>query len=110
MARYVPKQGDFITVNFNPQSGHEQMGRRPAFVLSKTLFNQAMGLAIVCPVTSTFRGHPFHIAVPSGSGISGYIMTEQVRSIDYRARKASFTGKGAPSLLDDVIAVVEACF
>jgi mRNA interferase MazF len=110
MARYVPKQGDFITLNFDPQSGHEQRGRGPAFVVSKTLFNQATGLAIVCPLTTTDRGFPFHIPVPAESGLSGFIMAEQVRSVDYRARRATSIGVNLPKLLDQVVGIVEACF
>ena len=67
MATYVPRQGDFISVTLDPQSGHEQRGRRPAFVVSKDLFNRRTGLAIVCPVTNTKRDFPFHVPVPEGS-------------------------------------------
>lgn len=61
MPRHVPKQGDFVILSFDPQSGHEQKGRRPALVISNTLFNKHTGLVMVCPITSTFRNFPFHI-------------------------------------------------
>lgn len=61
MAGYVPKQGDIITITFDPQSGHEQKGRRPALVVSKDLFNRSTGMAIVCPVKNTERVFPFHV-------------------------------------------------
>ncbi len=76
MAAYVPNKGDFITLSFDPQSGHEQKGRRPALVISNLLFNQATGLAIVCPVTNTNRNIPFHLPVPASSTLTGFVMVE----------------------------------
>ena len=84
MPAYIPKQGDIIAVNFDSQSGHEQKGRRPAFVISKNLFNQSTGLAIVCPITNTNRDFPFHVPIPKGSDLTGFIMVEQVKSVDFR--------------------------
>lgn len=83
MPAYVPEKGDFITLSFDPQSGHEQKGRRPALVISNFLFNRATGLAIVCPITNTNRNIPFHLPVPSSSSLTGFIMIEQVKSVDY---------------------------
>src|SRR5204863_5077365 len=90
MAAYVPAKGDFITLTFDPQSGHEQRGRRPALVLSNQAFNQATGLVIVCPLTNTDRGVPFHLPVPVSSSLTGFVMVEQVKSVDYNARQARF--------------------
>ena len=87
MPAYIPKQGDIIAVNFDSQSGHEQKGRRPAFVISKNLFNQSTGLAIVCPITNTNRDFPFHVPIPKGSDLTGFIMVEQVKSVDFRTRR-----------------------
>jgi len=84
MPAYIPKQGDIIAVNFDSQSGHEQKGRRPAFVISKNLFNQSTGLAIVCPITNTNCDFPFHVPIPKGSDLTGFIMVEQVKSVDFR--------------------------
>jgi mRNA interferase MazF len=109
MPAYVPDKGDFITLSFDPQSGHEQKGRRPALVISNFLFNQATGLAIVCPITNTNRNIPFHLAVPSASSLTGFVMAEQVKSVDYKARKARFVEKAPSQFVEDMVAVVDAC-
>ena len=109
MARYIPKQGDFIVVDFDPQSGHEQKGRRPALVVSKTLFNRHTGLALLCPITNTSRNFPFHVPVPEGSKLTGYIMVEQIKSADYASRKAKFIEKAPRDVLEEVLAILDAC-
>lgn len=109
MKAYVPKKGDFIVVTFDPQSGHEQKGRRPALVVSNTLFNEQTGLAIVCPLTTTERGYPFHIQVTGNPRVKGFIMVEQVKSIDYRARQAQTIGKVSEDVLDEVLSILDAC-
>lgn len=109
MRAYVPKKGDFIAVTFDPQSGHEQKGRRPALVVSNTLFNKQTGLIIVCPLTSTDRGYPFHVAVTGDPKVTGFVMVEQVKSIDYRARQAKTIGKASEDLLDEVLSILDAC-
>jgi len=109
MPSYVPAKGDFITLSFDPQAGHEQKGRRPALVISNHLFNQATGLAIACPITNTDRKIPFHLSVPSTSSLTGFVMVEQVKSIDYRARIARFVEKAPSELVEDVIALVDVC-
>ncbi len=86
MSIYIPERGDFIIATFDPQSGHEQKGRRPALVISNRLFNQATGLTIVCPITNTNRGIPFHVKVSAESSLTGFVMVEQVKSIDYKSR------------------------
>ncbi len=109
MKAHTPLKGDFITVAFDPQSGHEQKGRRPALVVSNTLFNQRTGLAIVCPVTTTDRGYPFHVAVTGNPDVMGFVMVEQVKSIDYHARKSKIIGKASDDLLDEVLTIIDAC-
>jgi len=109
MKDYVPAKGDFVSVRFDPQSGHEQKGRRPALVVSNTLFNRRTGLAIVCPVTSSDRDYPFHVPVSEERGVSGFIMVEQVKSIDYRSRDARSIGKASYATLDEVLSILEAC-
>ena len=104
MPSYVPDKGDFITLSFDPQSGHEQKGRRPALVISNFLFNKATGLAIVCPVTNTNRNIPFHLPVPAASSLTGFVMAEQVKSVDYNARKVRFVEKAPPDFVKDVVA------
>jgi mRNA interferase MazF len=106
---YVPEKGDFITLSFDPQAGHEQKGRRPGLIISNRLFNQATGLAIACPITNTDRKIPFHLPVPVGSSLTGFVMVEQVKSIDYRARAARFVEKAPAELVEDVIALVDVC-
>jgi mRNA interferase MazF len=106
---HVPKKGDFIAVTFDPQSGHEQRGRRPALVVSNTLFNEQTGLTIVCPLTITDRGYPFHVVVTESRDVRGFVMVEQVKSIDYRAREAKLIGKASDRILDEVLSILDAC-
>ncbi len=109
MRSYIPEKGDFVAVSFDPQSGHEQKGRRPALVVSNTLFNERTGLAMACPLTATDRGYPFHVSVPKGSDPTGFVMVEQIESIDYQARKAKFIGKASDETLDTVLSILDAC-
>ena len=109
MAIYVPQKGDLIVLTFDPQSGHEQKGRRPALVISNYLFNENTGLAIVCPITNTNRQIPFHLTVPSSSKLTGYVMVDQIKSVDFRARKAKFIETAPKELLDDVLEVLDVC-
>lgn len=108
MKSYIPQKGDFIILTFDPQSGHEQKGRRPAIVISNYLFNKHTGLAIVCPLTDTFRNFPFHVEIPTQSSLSGYIMVEQVKSIDYVSRHAKFVEKADKNILNEVLALLDA--
>ena len=85
---YVPKRGDVVWITMNPQAGHEQAGRRPAVVLSPESYNDKAGLAIMCPVTSQIKGYPFEVSLPSGLPVSGVILSDQVKSLDWRARNA----------------------
>ena len=109
MAKYVPEKGDYMALTFDPQSGHEQKGRRPALVISNYLFNKHTGLAIVCPVTKTDRKIPFHLAVPNSSSLTGFVMVDQVKSIDYLTRKARFIEKAPAELVEDVLEVLDVC-
>lgn len=108
MAEYVPRKGDFIAVNFDPRSGHEQRGRRPALVVSNDLFNRHTGLCIVCPVTNTRRDFPFHVSIPDGQEITGFVMVEQVKSIDFRSRKAKRIGKAPEAVLQEALSLLDA--
>jgi mRNA interferase MazF len=109
MKKYYPQKGDFVTLNFDPQSGHEQKGRRPAIVVSNSLFNEKTGLAFVCPITNTDRKYPFHIKIPQENKITGFIMTEQVKSVDYAARKVKYIQKAAEEIIDEVLAILDVC-
>lgn len=83
---YVPKCGDVVWITLNPQAGHEQVGRRPAVVLSPKIYNRKTGLAIFCPVTSQIKGYPFEVVLPERLPVSGAILSDQVKSLDWRAR------------------------
>ena len=109
MGAYVPAQGDLIVLSFDPQAGHEQMGRRPGIVVSVDAFNRATRLAICCPITNTNRATPFHVPVPDDSGLTGFVMCEQMKSIDYRARGIKRIGSASREFFDEVLAVIDAC-
>lgn len=109
MPRFVPKRGDFITLSFDPQSGREQRGRHPALVVSNDLFNRRTGLAIVCPMTNTDRGFPFHVPVPPGFNLTGFVMVEQVKSIDFVMRRAKLVKRAPVEFVDDVLDLLDAC-
>lgn len=108
MSKYIPDKGDFVVLTFDPQAGHEQMGRRPALVISNRLFNQHTGLALVCPITHTDRTVPFHIRIPEHTGIAGFVMADQIKSVDFRARSIQFMEKAPPILIREVMAILEA--
>ena len=107
--KYIPKQGDIVILTFDPQAGHEQQGRRPALIVSNEVFNKNVGLAIACPITNTDRNFPFHLKVDS-SNITGYVMCEQVKSIDYKARKVKFVEKASDNLLSHCLGIIGSVF
>ena len=109
MAIYIPKQGDLIAITFDPQAGHEQKGRRPALVVSKDLFNSSTGLAIVCPITNTDRVFPFHVPIPKASKLTGFVMVEQVKSVDFHARRVKRIERRNDELLSEVLSILDAC-
>jgi mRNA interferase MazF len=106
VGKYIPQKGDLVILTFDPQAGHEQQGRRPALIISNHIFNQHVGLAIVCPITNTDRNFPFHVSVQN-ENLSGFVMTEQVKSVDYRARNVKFVAKVNVEVLDHVLGLVE---
>ena len=85
---YIPQCGDVVWITLNPQAGHEQAGRRPAVVLSPQNYNSKVGLAILCPITNQIKGYPFEVLLPTGLPIAGAILSDQVKSLDWRARNA----------------------
>ena len=87
---YVPDRGDVVWITLNPQAGHEQAGRRPAVILSPATYNGKVGLAIFCPITNQIKGYPFEVVVPAGLAVTGAILSDQVKSLDWQARNASF--------------------
>ena len=100
---YVPDRGDVVRVSFNPQAGHEQAGWRPALVLSPKTYNAKVGLALLCPVTSHAKGYPFEVQVPEGYPVAGVILSDQVKSLDWRARKAELWCKLPPATYQEVL-------
>ena len=90
LSSYVPRRGDIVWLTFNPQAGHEQAGRRPAVVLSPLSYNAKVGLALLCPITSAVKGYPFEVNLPHGLPISGVILANQVKSLDWQARAVEF--------------------
>jgi mRNA interferase MazF len=87
---YVPERGDAIWINFNPQAGHEQAGRRPAIVLSPHSYNGTVGLCLLCPITNKAKGYPFEVLLPTGLGVTGVVLSDQAKSLDWRVRNAEF--------------------
>ncbi len=85
---YVPQCGDVVWITLNPQAGYEQAGRRPAVVLSPQNYNGKTGLAIFCPITNQIKGYPFEVIIPAGLSVAGAILSDQVKSLDWRARNA----------------------
>lgn len=100
---YVPDRGDAVWLHFDPRSGHEQGGRRPALVLSPASYNGMVGLAILCPVTGRAKGYPFEVTLPDGSGVEGAVLADQVKSLDWRARKAELIGRMPEGVTADVL-------
>jgi len=106
---YIPAKGDFVVVTFDPQSGHEQKGRRSALVISNKQYNKATGLTMLCPITNTNRRIPFHVNVGVKSSLTGYVMVEQMKSIDYVSRKVILIEKADTNVLNDVLSILDAC-
>lgn len=100
---YVPERGDVVWLTFDPQAGHEQAGRRPAVVISPGRYNERVGLAIFCPVTSRTKGYPFEVQLPTGLGVEGVVLSDQVKSLDWRARTASFACKLPPDTIGEIM-------
>ncbi|MDE3153672.1 MAG: endoribonuclease MazF [Acidobacteriota bacterium] len=100
--RYVPDRGDLVWLTFDPQTGHEQKGRRPALVLSPRSYNARAGLALACPITSQIKGYPFEVPVRAGK-ITGVVLADQVKSIDWHQRRARFVRRLPADRLTDVL-------
>ncbi len=101
-ARYVPKRGDLLWLDFTPHSGHEQAGRRPALVLSPRFYNRKTDLMLCCPITSQVKGYPFEVSV-SSTTISGVILADQIKSVDWVARRARYAGQIDPETIQTVL-------
>ncbi len=100
---WIPERGDFIWLRFSPQAGREQAGRRPALVLSPGLYNKKVGSAIVCPITSHIKGNPFEVPLPPGLPLEGCVLSDHLKNVDWKERKAKFIGRAQPELLAAVL-------
>jgi mRNA interferase MazF len=100
---YIPDSGDIVWIMFNPQAGHEQAGHRPALVLSPKAYNGKVGLAIFCPITSQIKGYPFEVLIPEGLEVKGAILADQVKSLDWKARKAAFVSRLPAEKFNEVV-------
>jgi mRNA interferase MazF len=100
----APDRGDLVWLTFTPQAGHEQAGRRPALVLSPRAYNRKVGLALFCPITSQVKEYPFEVRLPPGLPVQGVVLSDQVKSLDWRARRAEFVARLPPAAFGEVLA------
>ena len=101
---HAPERGDVVWLSFSPQAGRERAGRRPALVLTPAQFNRRVGLAFVCPVTSRVKGYPFEVALRGAADVSGVVLVDQLRGLDWRARRAEPAGKAPAPVMTEVLA------
>jgi len=106
--RYIPDRGDIVWLQFNPQTGHEQAGHRPALVLSPAAYNKKTGLMLCCPMTSKVKGYPFEVKFPAASAVSSVVLADQVKSLDWQSRKAKRKGKAPAEVVTETLAKVHA--
>ena len=104
--RYVPDKGDIVWFQFNPQAGHEQSDHRPALVVSPKAYNQKAGLALFCPITSQVKGYPFEVVLPREGKISGAVLSDKIKSLDWRVRKAKSISKASRDVIGEVLAKI----
>ena len=102
-APHVPDRGDIVWVDFDPQAGHEQAGRRPALIVSPISYNRKVGLVLLCPVTNQRKGYPFEVTLPQGLKVAGVVLADQLKSMDWRARRAEFCCRAPAATVLDVI-------
>jgi len=100
---YIPQRGDVVWITLNPQAGHEQAGRRPAVVLSPQSYNGKIGMAIFCPITNQIKGYPFEVLIPAGLPVLGAILSDQVKSLDWRARNAELICSLPTEVISEVL-------
>ena len=105
---YVPERGDAVWISFHPQAGHEQAGRRPALVLSPSAYNRTVGLALLCPITNQGKGYPFEVVLVPGLGVTGAVLSDQVKSLDWRARQAELICAVPEAVMAAVLQKLEA--
>lgn len=103
---YIPGRGDVVWLMFDPQPGHEQTGHRPALVISPKAYNAKIGLSLVCPITSQVKQYAFEVVIPPGLPVAGVVLADQIKSLDWRARKTDFICKLPAEITEDVIAKI----
>lgn len=103
---YVPDRGDIVWMSFTPHAGHEQVGHRPAMVVSPKTYNETTSLALFCPITSQVKGYPFEVALPSTGSVTGVVLADQIKSLDWRARRARFEGQTSRKVINEVLGKV----
>ena len=101
---YVPDRGDIVWLQFDPQAGHEQAGHRPALVVSPRAYNRKVGLALFCPITARVKGYPFEVPLPDEGKAGGAILSDQLKSLDWRARKAARFDRASEDVVFEVTA------
>lgn len=101
--KYAPERGDVIWISLNPQAGHEQAGRRPVLILSPSSYNRKVGLAIMCPITNQITGYPFEVIIPDGFEVTGVVLSDQVKCLDWKARKAELICKLPSDVIKQVL-------
>lgn len=104
---YIPDRGHVIWLNFDPQSGHEQKGRRPALVLSPRKYNVKTSLALICPITSKIKKYPFEVKLPDYFDIKGVIISDQIKSLDWRVRQAEYISIADSNIVDNVLSNIK---
>lgn len=104
---YVPDRGDVIWLNFNPQQGHEQAGRRPAVVLSPLIYNKNAELALICPITNQVKNYPFEVKIPLKLEITGVVLTDQLKSLNWKVRNAEYIFKMPKIVMDEIFSKVK---
>jgi mRNA interferase MazF len=104
--RYVPERGDVVWLQFDPQVGHEQAGKRPALVLSPSAYNGRVGLALLCPITSQRKGYPFEVPLPAGLRVQGVVLADQIKSLDWRVRRAERADSVPQAVMDEAVAKI----
>ena len=110
MNNYLPDRGDVVWLQFNPQAGHEQAGKRPALVLSPKEYNQKTGLALFCPITSKVKGYPFEVKLPEGLFVEGVILADQIKNLDWINRSAQFVCKIPVEIIQEVLLKIDTLF
>ena len=99
---YVPGNGEIVWLTFNPQADHKQAGRRPALTLSPKSYNRITSLALFCPITSRAKGYPFEVTLPAAGVVTGIVLADQIKSLDWRARRIRFESKAPPRVVSEI--------